>query len=175
MKKNLISVLVLALVLVNLILTAILTISILPQTKKANELITQVCSAISLELNSGDTTSVVAADVPIDKIATYDVSAGEAMTINLKDSGDGKKHYVTMNVLISMDTTNKKAYKAYGESMSEKDSLIKSQINTIVSGYTFEEFTGDQKAVQDEILASLQQMFDSDFIIGVEFPEVTSQ
>ena len=96
------------------------------------------------------------------------------MTINLKDSGDGKKHYATMNVLVSMDTTNK-AYKTYGESMPEKDSLIKSQINTIVSGYTFEEFTGDQKAVQDAILASLQQMFDSDFIIGVEFPEVTSQ
>lgn len=174
MKKNLISVLVLALVLVNLVLTAILTISILPQTKKANQLITQVCSAISLELSSGDAASVVAADVPIDKIATYDVSAGEAMTINLKDSGDGKKHYATMNVLVSMDTTNK-AYKTYGESMSEKDSLIKSQINTIVSGYTFEEFTGDQKAVQEAILASLQQMFDSDFIIGVEFPEVTSQ
>ena len=50
MKKNLMTVLVLALVLVNLVLTAILTISILPETKKANELITQVCNAIDLEL-----------------------------------------------------------------------------------------------------------------------------
>lgn len=49
MKKNLITVIVLALVLVNLVLTAILTITILPETKKANELITQVCSAINLE------------------------------------------------------------------------------------------------------------------------------
>ncbi len=42
MKKNLITVMVLALVLVNLVLTALLTITIVPQTKKANELITQV-------------------------------------------------------------------------------------------------------------------------------------
>lgn len=39
MKKNLMSVLILALVLVNLILTGILTITILPQTKKSNELV----------------------------------------------------------------------------------------------------------------------------------------
>ena len=48
MKKNLMSVLILALVLVNLILTGILTITILPQTKKSNELVNKVCSAIDL-------------------------------------------------------------------------------------------------------------------------------
>ncbi len=70
MKKNLITVMVLALVLVNLVLTALLTITIVPQTKKANELITQVCSAINLELQSGSVTSDASA-VPIDKLATY--------------------------------------------------------------------------------------------------------
>lgn len=44
MKKNLMSVLILALVVANLILTAILMISVVPQTKKANELINKVCS-----------------------------------------------------------------------------------------------------------------------------------
>ena len=58
MKKNLISVLILALVLANLILTAILAFTIIPQTKKSNELIDQVCSAIDLELESGSNISV---------------------------------------------------------------------------------------------------------------------
>ena len=39
MKKNLISVLILALVFANLVLTALLIFTILPETKKANNLI----------------------------------------------------------------------------------------------------------------------------------------
>ena len=172
MKKNLITVVVLALVLVNLVLTAVLTIPILPQTKKANELITRVCSAIDLELRSGAVTNDAAMRVPIDKVATFDV---EEMTINLKDSGDGKKHYATVAVSLSMNTESD-GYKEYGgEKMTERLSLIKNQINSIISGYTYEEFTADQQAVQNAILAGLQQLFNSDFIVSVGFSTVTSQ
>ena len=174
MKKNLITVMVLALVLVNLVLTAVLTITILPQTKKANELITQVCSAIDLELRSG----AVSGDtlrVPIDKVASYDESDIEEMTINLKDGGDGKKHYAVIQVSLSMNTESE-GYKEYGgEKMAEKLSLIKNQINSIVSGFTYEEFTADQQGVQDAILAGLQQLFNSDFIVSVGFSKVTAQ
>ena len=168
MKKNLITVVIFALVLVNLILTSILTISILPETKKANELITQVCTAIDLELRSGAVTSD-AMRVPIDKVASYNV---EEMQINLKDSGDGKKHYASVAVSLSMNTESDD-YKKYGsaEQLAEKDSLIR----RVISGYTFEEFTSDQQAVQNEILASLQQLFNSDFIVSVGFSKVTSQ
>lgn len=171
MKKNLITVVILALVLANLILTAILTITILPETKKANELITQVCSAINLELKSGSVTSDVAS-VPIDKLATYDIE--DSMTINLKDSGDGSSHYAVITVALSMNTENE-GYKLYGEKMAEKSSLIKSQINSIVSGYTYEEFKTNQQGVQDAILVDLQKLFDSDFIVSVGFPTVTCQ
>ena len=53
MKKNLLTVIILALVLVNLILTAVLAFSVIPQTKKSNELIDQVCAAINIELEGG--------------------------------------------------------------------------------------------------------------------------
>ena len=44
MKKNLISVLILALVFANFVLTAILMFTVLPETQKANTLIEKVCS-----------------------------------------------------------------------------------------------------------------------------------
>ena len=87
MKKNLMSVLILALVLANLILTAILMISVVPQSKKANELITKVCSAIDLELESGKEEGAI--DVPMSQIEEVKLSDGEKMTINLKNT-DGK-------------------------------------------------------------------------------------
>ena len=146
MKKNLITVITLALVVVNLVLTVILTITILPETQKANELITKVCSAIDLDLESGSATSN--ANIPIDQIEVYNI---DEQTINLKQDGDGKDHFAMLTVSISMDTKNSD-YKDLKPQVEEKVNLIKGDINNIVSQYTIGEIKNNQSAVQDEIL-----------------------
>lgn len=170
MKKNLMSVLILALVLVNTILTAILAIAIVPQTKKSNELINSVATAIKLELNSESGTK--ASSIPMDQIATYDIE--DEMTINLKPGDDDKDHYVVLKASISMDTKNS-GYKSYGEDIGDKASVLKNEINSVVSSHTYEEFRDDQQAIQSEILKNLQTLFDSDFIVSVGFSSVTCQ
>lgn len=170
MKKNLMSVLILALVLVNTILTAVLAISVVPSVKKTNQLVDSVASAVKLELNSENGTK--ASSVPMNQIATYDME--EEMTINLKPGDDGEDHYVVLKASISMDTKNK-GYKSYGETISEKASIIKNEINSVVSSHTYEEFRDDQQGVQDEILKNLQTLYDSDFIVSVGFSSVTCQ
>ena len=170
MKKNLITVITLALVVVNLVLTVILTITILPETQKANELITKVCSAIDLDLESGSATSN--ANIPIDQIEVYNID--DEQTINLKQDGDGKDHFAMLTVSISMDTKNSD-YKDLKPQVEEKVNLIKSDINNIVSQYTIDEIKNNQSAVQDEILKDLQKMFGSDFIVAVGFPTAQYQ
>lgn len=170
MKKNLITVITLALVVVNLVLTVILTITILPETQKANELITKVCSAIDLDLESGSATSN--ANIPIDKIEVYNID--DEQTINLKQDGDGKDHFAMITVSISMDTKNSD-YKELKPQVEEKVNLIKGDINNIVSQYTIDEIKNNQSAVQDEILKDLQKMFGSDFIVAVGFPTAQYQ
>ena len=170
MKKNLITVITLALVVVNLVLTVILTITILPETQKANELITKVCSAIDLDLESGSATSN--ANIPIDQIEVYNID--DEQTINLKQDGDGKDHFAMLTVSISMDTKNTE-YKDLKPQVEEKVNLIKGDINNIVSQYTIDEIKNNQSAVQDEILKDLQKMFGSDFIVAVGFPTAQYQ
>ena len=170
MKKNLITVITLALVVVNLVLTVILTITILPETQKANELITKVCSAIDLDLESGSATSN--ANIPIDQIEVYNID--DEQTINLKKGEDGKDHFAMITVSISMDTKNED-YKTLQPQVEEKASLIKSDINNIVSQYTIDEIKNNQSAVQNEILKDLQKMFGSDFIVAVGFPTAQYQ
>lgn len=81
MKKNLISVLILALCFANLVLTALLIFTIIPETKKANNLIDQVCQAISLDLNSGTATS--GSQLPQDQIVDYALTADDdTLTFN---------------------------------------------------------------------------------------------
>ena len=170
MKKNLITVITLALVVVNLVLTVILTITILPETQKANELITKVCSAIDLDLESGSATSN--ANIPIDQIEVYNID--DEQTINLKQDGDGKDHFAMLTVSISMDTKNSD-YKELKPQVEEKVNLIKGDINNIVSQYTIDEIKNNQSAVQGEILKDLQKMFGSDFIVAVGFPTAQYQ
>ena len=170
MKKNLITVITLALVVVNLVLTVILTITILPETQKANELITKVCSAIDLDLESGSATSN--ANIPIDQIEVYNID--DEQTINLKQDGDGKDHFAMITVSISMDTKNSD-YKELKPQVEEKVNPIKGDINNIVSQYTIDEIKNNQSAVQDEILKDLQKMFGSDFIVAVGFPTAQYQ
>ena len=169
MKKNLMSVLILALVVANLILTAILMISIVPQTKKANELINKVCSAIDLELEGGKENSSI--DIPIENVETVAIAGGESLTINLK-SKNGKKSYAVISVSLALDTKNK-GYKKGSESITKTEAIIKDEIIKIVSNHTIDDMRNNQADVQDEILERLRKLFDSDFIVSVAFPTYT--
>lgn len=162
MKKNLMSVLILALLIVNLVLTAILTITILPQAKKSNELIDQVCSAINLELQSGEATDV--STIPMDQIEVYPLT--DTITVNLKTGKDGVEHYAVITASISMNKESD-GYATYASSIADKESLIKNQINSVVGKYTMEELKTNQDDVEKEVLTDLQKMFDSDFIVDV--------
>lgn len=174
MKKNLISVIIMALVLVNLILTAVLAFITIPQTRKSNELIDQVCAAINIELEGGEGKNPLA--IPIENIEVYDLA--ESFTVNLADSGDGKKHYAVFSIGLSINTQSE-AYKTYkgAEGLQAKETIIRNEIDTIVGNYTEEEFNADgKKAVKEEILQAMQDMFGgTDFIVGVNFSSVNTE
>ncbi len=174
MKKSLISVITLALCLVNLVLTAVLAIAVIPSANQANELITKVAAAIDLELASGDTVSANS-DYSIDQIEVYDIA--DSMTINLKKGADGTQHYAVVTVTLSINTASED-YETYGTAtaLDGKVSLIKTTINDVVSSYTLEEIQENQQAVLDDVLEQLQTMYGgSDFLISVGFSSATFQ
>ncbi len=174
MKKNLITVVILALVVVNLVLTAVLTISIVPETKKANELITKVCSAIDLDLVAGDTAGSLSIDVA--DMVDYAVNTGGTMTINLKDSGDGNLHYAVLGISLSLDSKNEDFAEKYNDTtMATYDNVISDTIKTVISGHTIEEMRTQEDAVKEEILEQLQGLFKSSVIVRVNFSSATYQ
>lgn len=176
MKKNLISVLILALVFANFVLTAILMFTVLPQTKKANSLIDKVCSAIDLDLNSGGAGSGMNS-VPIDKQENYKVNAGEQLTIGLKASeGSKDKHYaaVTLSLVLNTESDNYKTYTQ--EFLTGQDDTIKNKVNTIIGGYTMEEFNANNhEDARQTILEEMQKMFGADYVIDINFAQVNTE
>ncbi len=173
MKKNLISVLILALVFANFVLTALLIFTIIPETKKANNLIDQVCQAISLDLNSGASTS--ASDLPQDQIEDYALNDdGDTMTFQFATSADGSTHILVCGISLSLNNKSD-GYKTYGADLSEKKNAILNDITDIVGSYTMEEFNADKSTVQNKILKTLQDKFGADYIVGVNFVSALTQ
>ncbi|RDY32476.1 flagellar basal body-associated FliL family protein [Lachnotalea glycerini] len=171
MKKNIFSILILALVIVNLVLTAIMMFSIVPASKKTNALVTKICSVLDLELEA-NVAETGEENIPIDQIATYDIA--DKITVNLKKDVDGEEHYAVFSVTLSMDKKND-GYKSYGEKIADKESLIKSEIIDVVSGFTLEEAQSNRDALQEALKQQLDKMFDSDFIIKVAFRDIVFQ
>lgn len=170
MKKNLLSILILALLVVNLIMTSIMMISVLNQSNKTAKLVGKIAAAVDLELNTGTMGDDTAEEVSIKNTDVYVIS--EAMTIPLAAGEDGKDHYFIVTVSLSLNMKHKD-YKTYGsaEAMEGKESLIKSEINSVISQYTLEYCKANQEALCQEILERLQDMYDSDFIFNVTFSD----
>ncbi len=170
MKKNLMSVLIFALVFVNLIFSAVITFAVVPAIKNANDLIFDIAAAIDLNLNDGKDR------VPLQDITYYKVSAGEKMPISLKPGEDGKNYQCIVSVYIGMNSKHED-YKTYGENIADRDSMIKDRIRDIISSYTREEVenTSTQVEIKEEILEKLRSEFNSYFIIEVGFDFILCQ
>lgn len=173
MKKNLISIIVLALLIVNIVLTAIMMFSVVGTSRKTAALVDNIATALNLELaanGNGEDTSEP--DIPMSEIATYDIS--EKMTMPLKLDEEGEPHFFIATITLSMNTKDK-GYKTYGEGLADRESLIKSEINDVYSQYTLEEARNNQDQIKEEILKRIQDMFDSEFIFNVAFSDIMYQ
>ncbi len=91
MKKNLLSVVILALLVVNLILTGIMMFSCVSANKKTAALVNDIASVLDLELTGGGANAEEVAAVSVADTEIYNIA--DAMTVALRPSEDGKEHY----------------------------------------------------------------------------------
>ena len=144
MKKNLISVIILALLIVNIALTSVMLFSVTSTNKATADMVMRITGAMDMELSSADGTAFTPV-VPIENIASYDIA--DTMTIRLKQDEDGAEHYIMIAVTLSMDKEHED-YKEYGESLTDRESLIKSEIINVIGQYTMAEAQADEAGMK---------------------------
>lgn len=165
MKRNLLSIIILALLVVNIVLSAIMMVSVSSSSKKTAELVADISAIIGLEIE-GLPQSDIAASVSMADTAVYNIS--EELTIPLKNGEDGKTHFAVGNVSLSMNSTHED-YKTYAETMVDREGLIKDIVFSVIGKYTMEEARENPEQIKAEILTKIQELFGSDFIFGVSF------
>lgn len=174
MKKNLMTVIILALLIVNLVLTGIIMFSTVSANKKTVALVNDIASVLDLELSPGANSEegVQEEAVSIADTSVYNIE--DAMTVALKPSADGSEHYAMVSVSFSLNMKDPD-YKDYQPMMSEKESKIKSEIIDVIGSYTKEEAMTGEAQIEDAILQRVQAMFDSKFVYEAYFRDVKFQ
>ena len=169
MRKSIINIIILAICIINIVLSGILVFAIVPAMTSTNKMVTSICKLIDLELEVKELAENDGR-IPIEQIETYDIV--DEFMINLKEGTDKKQHYVMAKVTLSIHKQHED-YEVYGTSVASQESLIRNKIIEVFSSYTLEEARGYTNVVREKILEELQEMYQSDFIIDVTFRELT--
>lgn len=174
MKKNLISVIILALCIVNLVLNALIVFVFVPSAKKTDNLVTEIASILNLEIEKNGTDSEQGNSVDIKDAQSYTLS--EATTINLKNDGSGTNHYAMIGISISMNG-KAKDYKDISAKLADTESWVYDVTRSVVQEYTYAEMNDAeiQKLVKQEITRDLQDKYQSDCIYDVNFSQFNTQ
>lgn len=175
MKKNLLSLLILVLLIVNIAMTAVMMISVTGTNKKTAELITSIATALNLELYTPSGKPV--ADVPLSQTEAYDLaemmiplSASTVVNPDGTTTTSSKRSYLIFTLTLQQNTKHKDYKKMGGtENLDSKKSLVTDAVTRVVGAHTLEECQTqeDLDSIREEILTEIQKLFGSDFIYKI--------
>ncbi len=167
MKKNLLSILILVLLIVNIALTSVMMISVISTNKKTAELVTSIAMAMHMELYTPG--GEAATEVPISETETYvmaEMMIPLAFSTVVGEDGSittsSKQNYImfTPSILQNKDLGG-------AEKMAAVDSVIQDVINSVVGQHTLEDCQSDFESIREEILKEVQSLFDSSFVYKI--------
>ena len=175
MKRNLLSIITLALVIVNIALTVFLLFTVIPANKKTTALVTDIASVMNLELYGADGSTTGGPAVNVADTVTYDIA--DQMTISLRHGSDEKDHYAICSVTLAMDSKHDD-YANYGsdEQLKTMESMIKNAIIDSVGSLSYDEAQVMSSAeISQMVLEKVQEIYGSDFIYKIVFRDIMFQ
>lgn len=168
MKRNLLSIIILALLVVNIVLSAIMMVSVSSASKKTAKMVSDISTYVGIEINGLPQSEVGSSAVSMADTEVYNIS--EELTIPLKTGEDGASHYAVGTVSLSINTKHED-YETYGtaDAMAGREGLIKDAIFSVMANYTMEEAKANSAQIKEEILTRVQEMYGSSFIFAVSY------
>lgn len=167
MKKSTLNVITLALVLINLALTVILTFSLVSTNNKTNKLIGKVAEIIDLDVagidNSDKSTS---SGGEIEDTSYVDVTNNGSNDIMISYTDGGKTHYAVVNVSLGLNT-KAKDYSAKSTTINNGMKVIVNAVQTEAMKYTYSTVAASKTTIESELLTQLQDTFQTKCITSV--------
>ena len=180
MKKNLLTIIIIALLIVNIVMTGIMMVSMMGTNKKTADLVSDIAAVLNLELGNPEEEEVV--EIPMSQQFIWNLSAKLEIPLQSEDIVDlngnitGKKdHYIVLeSIAFSLDTKSK-GYKEYGAKITEYESMVRDAITSTVSKHTIDDCRDDFDAIRKEVLEAVRALFDKEFVYNVAISGIKYQ
>lgn len=161
MKRNILTIIIIAALLVNLTLTAMMLFVMVPYQQKADKLITNILQVLQLDLES---------PLPSDYASQYELDDLEAYTVftdqntNLKTGTDGKARYAVVDATIYINSAHAD-YKTKNPLVEKNKAVIESIIIEEINKYTADEIIEKKSEIEAAALEKIQSYFGSKFVV----------
>lgn len=161
MKKNILTVVIMASTVINLILTIVMVFSIVPAMNKTNKLVDKVASVIDLEIEKEEDQQY-----SVEDLEAYPITFESKQTINLKaEEGDSESHFVVLEGIVVSFNKEADDYSDISESVKAADVYIRDFVKEAISEQTIN--TLNENAVKEEALAKIQDFYGSKCVVRI--------
>lgn len=165
MKKNIFTIIVIALCVVNLVLTSVMLFVMLPAFSSMNKVITQVATILNLELESGEN-SYSLSDLEI-KTVTFDTD-GKSQNINLVSNGDGETHFGIISGVKFHLNTKAEDYSDVVDVIDKKASVLTAVIKEVIASFSIDNIS--ESAVKEQAMEKIaDKLGGSSCVVDISF------
>lgn len=172
MKKNMLTIVVIALCFINLVLSAVMVFTVIPTANKTNEMISLVMGMIELEKQpqGGSTEN----QVPIENLEVVNYTT--VLTINLKSvEGQKKDPFAVMDGFTVYLNKKEDGYSSLKANIESYEDTISEVITNTFAVYTRDEVQNNRDLIKQEVLKNLQERFGNMVIADVSFKNLRLQ
>ena len=163
MKKNLLSIVILSLLVVNIVMTAVMLFSVVSTNKRTAEIVTDIAGVLSLEL---DTEAGGQTGMPSPEESEF-YTIPEMTITTRRAEGAEKDQYCIIDITLAINKTHEKYATYGGEAMKNYEKLIQSEVIAVIGQYTADEIKLMQSDICAEILRKVQARIGSDVIYDI--------
>ncbi|MCR5797209.1 MAG: hypothetical protein K6G63_04745 [Eubacterium sp.] len=160
MKKNILTIIIAASTVLNLVLTMVLVFSVVPAMNKTNNLVDKVATAVDLELEeTGQSKGYEVTD-----LEPYDITFDNKQTINLKrEQGDTEAHFVILEGVTVSFNTKADDYDDISASVKGSGVYISDIVKEVISQETIQSL--DETKIKEKALEKVKEFYKSECIV----------
>lgn len=176
MKKSMLNVITLALVLINLVLTVVLTFSLVSTNNKTNNLITKVAQIIDLDVGGISSDGMTGNNAyNMEDLSGVEVVSGDSNSITVTYTENGKTRYAVIKGVTIYLNTKAKDYKTKSESVNNGMNFIASCITNEALKYECSNIVASKQTIEENLLKTLQSQFQTQTICKVTISQILVQ
>lgn len=166
MKKNILTIVIMAASIINLVLTAVLIFSVMPAMNKTSNLIDKVASVIDLEIESKNEKNE---QTPVENLEVFEITYDANVNINLqKEAGDEQDHYaVIKGIRVSFDK-EADGFSDVKGLIEKNTTYVEDIVKETIS--SFSASTISEEKVKQEAVKKLQERYDTKCIVEISLP-----